>query len=710
MRHVFEAVVAFLTKFKDAIGAGAAAFGVVVAMAKIWPSCREAFRSWRDARSLRRRLGAEVYTREEIIRATRYYITPDCQDVDPGGSEDFRTVYSVRQNAFEALDKLLMNDTEHRHTILLADSGMGKTSLLMNYYARHQRSRSKRKRFAINLLPLGLPGIEERIEAVANKADTVLLLDAFDEDTKAISDHRERLGVLLKASHDFRHVLISCRTQFFLKEEEIPRETGLIRIGVTSANESHEYLFYKIYLSPFSDDQVEQYLHRRFGLLHPGQRHAAKSIAKKMRDLTARPMLLAHIPDLLGLQKPIEFSFELYEEMVKAWINREKPLVEDGEALREFSERMAVNIYTGRKSRSSERIAPEQLKPLAEKFGIRLPEWQLRGRSLLNRDAGGNLKFAHRSIMEYLFVSRFIAAPESVSRTEWTEQMKRFWWEIASSLRGKTATSDGRPGPPANSAALGWGSADLTDIGRLGLRPIYTHRARPRTMTTSDIVRESEDAAGREFGPTGPQLSPPHALEVVKFSPFLQFEDYKVLVDGTRLSAPSLARHGKREQFIFFEEQTRIVVDRGALKEALHRVRRVIRDRASGLVWAHLNFHTHVNAEEAIERATSMSPALLGVPGLLRLPTTIEVLALIGWSPHSGGAEFVRRIFRFPGTIVCCSDRDPLGAFYGIDWANGGPPFSAPDPSEEHLFVFASNYRMIVPDQLYAGPGNSDKE
>jgi hypothetical protein len=73
------------------------------------------------------------------------------------------------------------------------------------------------------------------------------------------------------------------------------------------------------------------------------------------------------------------------------------------------------------------------LGPLANRFGVILPRIEhVRVRSLLNRDAQGNLKFAHRSIMEYLFVARFRKFPSSTPRLEWTDQMKRFYWETSS--------------------------------------------------------------------------------------------------------------------------------------------------------------------------------------------------------------------------------------------------------------------------------------
>jgi hypothetical protein len=167
-------------------------------------------------------------------------------------------------------------------------------------------------------------------------------LDALDEDTKAIENHRSRLTDLLRTASDFRHVMITCRTQFFPRDEEIPAETGLLRVGPVAAGESKEHCFYKIYLSPFSDYQVDAFIRKRFSLWHLKDRAKARQIATQIRDLTVRPMILAHIPDLLESDANFTYTFQIYEEMVSAWLRREQPLVKDTTTLRAFSEYLAL--------------------------------------------------------------------------------------------------------------------------------------------------------------------------------------------------------------------------------------------------------------------------------------------------------------------------------------------------------------------------------
>ncbi|MCP5112363.1 MAG: hypothetical protein GY953_16180, partial [bacterium] len=249
------------------------------------------YRQWRNIWTLEQGKGAERYDREEILRAIQYYVKPDCQSVDPGGGEDFRLVVSTREPLFSATDRLLANPGQYKHIILLADSGMGKTSFLLNYYAWHRRGWRRRKRFRLALVPLNRPEADQWIREIPDQRHTVLFLDALDEDRQAISDHRERIKELVELTKDFKSTVITCRAQFFPKDEEIPTETGIIKTGPVKMGDAGVYYFHKLYLSPFSDEQVESYLKRRYRWRQYQQRRKAQEIVAKIPDLVARPML-----------------------------------------------------------------------------------------------------------------------------------------------------------------------------------------------------------------------------------------------------------------------------------------------------------------------------------------------------------------------------------------------------------------------------------
>ena len=123
---------------------------------------------------------------------------------------------------------------------------------------------------------------DELIKNIPDQEGTILFLDALDEDTKAITDHRQRIRELMDACYKFKRVILTCRTQFFPRDEEIPIDTGIVRLGPRQAGDKGTYEFWKLYLSPFDDSDVTLYIKKRYPLWHYARRQKALDIAPAM--------------------------------------------------------------------------------------------------------------------------------------------------------------------------------------------------------------------------------------------------------------------------------------------------------------------------------------------------------------------------------------------------------------------------------------------
>jgi hypothetical protein len=412
-----------------------------VAIGRLWAAIYPIWRQRVDQYTLQEKLGRGPFDKATIGRSTRYYVRPKCTNIDPAHEIELRhALAATREDLFNKVDCFLDHDDSKRHLLILADTGMGKTSFVLNYYA-HNARRSKQSRHLLALVALGDRSADERIASIPDKEDTIIFLDAFDEDVSAIADHRARIEELMKACRSFKRIVITCRTQFFPTDEEIPRETGIARLGPRKAGEGSVYEFWKLYLAPFDDDDVDRFLRTRYPFWQRGLRKRARHVARKIPLLTARPMLLGYIPDVVTISAEITCVYELYELMVDAWVTRESTNGSKG-ALRDFSEQLAVDIYLNRQRRGMERIESDELSKLAQNWGFTFAQWKLTGRSLLNRDAEGRYKFAHRSIMEYLFARRLAHGDERCYGVLLTDQMKRFLVEMlyGSDLRGEAVT------------------------------------------------------------------------------------------------------------------------------------------------------------------------------------------------------------------------------------------------------------------------------
>ena len=273
-----------LEQLTSILGGGGVVGLATILITKFIPWCRAVYAS----RSLNRHLG-NLLEREELRDALRFYIQPKCQDVDPSGADEPGLALGTRQKLFPLLDHALEHATESRYIWILADSGMGKTSALINYCACHNRR--WRRSLRTHLVLLGHPDPDKRIAEIKDKEKTALLLDAFDEDPRASV---QRLSELIEITRSFRRVIITCRTQFFAGEHEIPQRTGVMRAGPRTAGEKSEYEFHKKYLSPFSDRDIDLYIRRRFPPWRLLLRRRSRKSVTKIPNLSVRPMLLSY--------------------------------------------------------------------------------------------------------------------------------------------------------------------------------------------------------------------------------------------------------------------------------------------------------------------------------------------------------------------------------------------------------------------------------
>ena len=118
-------------------------------------------------------------------------------------------------------------------------------------------------------------------------------LPIFDEDPLARGRVTARLTEILVATQNFYRVVITCRTQLFSAGTDPFDRRGITEVG--------GFVCPVVYLSLFDESQVVQYLNRRFS----GDKalvERALPILSQMKSLKFRPMLLAHIDDLMESQ------------------------------------------------------------------------------------------------------------------------------------------------------------------------------------------------------------------------------------------------------------------------------------------------------------------------------------------------------------------------------------------------------------------------
>ena len=266
-------------------------------------------------------------TFQDPVALAKLYVEPDCQSVNPADRDEQAEFDNVpRQSIISKVCSFLNGNITEKNGknqyFVLSDAGMGKTSLLVMLQLVHFAALWPNGS-TVKLLKLGRDTIKS-IDQIESKRNTILLLDALDEDPTAWGRIKERLEELLSASQKCYRVIITCRTQFFPASEELENEkTGRIIIG--------SYQCPMIYLSLFNQKQVDAYLKQKYPApwydrwrnKEDSRTTKARGIIQTAETLCFRPMLLAHIDDLLEAEKETWNQYTAYEELTNAWLRRE---------------------------------------------------------------------------------------------------------------------------------------------------------------------------------------------------------------------------------------------------------------------------------------------------------------------------------------------------------------------------------------------------
>ncbi len=356
----------------------------------------------------------------------RFYVEPNCQHHNPADHlEDEEPRSAIKSPVFKTINGFLEGDyavtrSGKNQMFILSDAGMGKTSLLIMLKLTYL-TRFWPQHHHCELLKLG-PDTLDRIKAIPAAGDTVLLLDALDEDRTAWGKIQERLLQILTETSHFRRVIVSCRTQFFPDTSADPfANPGRVKLG--------GFVCPMIFLSLFDDQQVEEYLEKRYPdtwfrwFQTNSKREQARGLVAKMKDLCCRPMLLAHIEDLVASTLTDWNEYVVYQALVEAWLDREeRRLRKEGlQDITAASLARASRLVASHLQQNGWRFLSEpKLEELIEAYPelAHLTKIKFGGRSLLNRNAQGDYRFSHFSVQEYLVAQELLQASEAKEQLE----------------------------------------------------------------------------------------------------------------------------------------------------------------------------------------------------------------------------------------------------------------------------------------------------
>lgn len=327
----------------------------------------------------------------QVKQAMKYYIPTRGQNIDPCTEEEYSTRHSfVSVELVKLFTKEIFKSSETQYFIILADSGMGKTTFLLKLFFEYYKKLFRK--YDIVFVPLSLESTLDRIREVKNKSNSILLLDGFDEDKYAMEDYSSRLKIICNETELFYKVIMTCRTQFFPDRESEPKFTGKIKFGVGNKNVE----FIKYYITPFSDKDTKKYLKKKYkSFFKRRSRIEAEKLIQRCPRLMMRPMLLNYIEYLINDDQNYEYTYQIYEALIEKWIERETI---PNDILYSFTNKLALLMFAENRT-----LRPNyEFEKMCKDFDLKLNPIEAKSRSLLNRTAEGFYKFAHKSIYEYI--------------------------------------------------------------------------------------------------------------------------------------------------------------------------------------------------------------------------------------------------------------------------------------------------------------------
>lgn len=393
-------------------------------------------KEWRE-KEIRRKLEPNNSDGLELVRDSKYFIPINGQLEAPHNTDEI----FVSDNRF-LLTKKFVNEylsskvIGKKRYIILGGSGMGKSTFSADLFYQYINKYNQRNiPFPINILYLGDSDIIDKIVDLSKKEDaceSILILDALDENVDATKDIASFMNKIDLITNVFKFVIITGRTQFFQDDTSEPT-IGKIK---QNNNSSKRLKYERIYVSPFSEYEIQTYLANKFSVGTSNYQKAIQ-IVHKGNDLMSRPMILSFIDDLLGFVKYEKLTIaEIYKTIIDKWLLRECETQEDSDNrlnvndLYIFSKRLAVYMYDKWETTGISHITKSEYEYFIEHNGYLGNPYSFRGRSLINRKSDGSIKFSHKSFLEFFIALDVLENPGKSYNPDKMDMAKMFVNEL----------------------------------------------------------------------------------------------------------------------------------------------------------------------------------------------------------------------------------------------------------------------------------------
>lgn len=377
-----------------------------------------------------------IYGDRTVSHAVYNFIPVKYQDVHPGRQVPVKGKFKLKvKDLFAAVDYFLDNPVTCKNLLILADPGMGKSTLCINYFC-HNQGRGKEARHTLFLVPLNRDDADSLIMECPLKENRVLVLDGLDEDPKAFGDPHQRLLHLAGLGRAYNRMMITCGLDFIPKTRRLKSHRGYVSVVPKKGDDLRPARFRRFFLSPLQSRDLAAVAMASRSFWKTKKEKEIINFLHSGAPACITPFTAGYLDniwsdDIPGLTKKADiFHFILQRQMGREFAWKDKPVLE------RFLCLLARDLFLERTLRGEEAMPPDALDLKAREWRIPVAPFRNGPPFLVSYGRGGKLMFSHRAFLEFLFIRQLMTRDRSCSHVPLTGLMKTFFFETMGNLHG----------------------------------------------------------------------------------------------------------------------------------------------------------------------------------------------------------------------------------------------------------------------------------
>lgn len=301
------------------------------------------------------------------------------------------------------LPKLLLKNHQVRMVLVVGESGVGKSFLCIKAYHR-LIFRTVMRRYYLKYVNATMLENFDELRNNPNANKTILFLDGLDEYHQFLKPHdlqatKELYYNLHRALSEYGRVVIVARSNYYIANKDHVDWVCYHLAGCDMTK------VVKVTLKGLEDQQIRKYLKRNLKL-KDDKIERCIHLVHSSKEILSRPVFLQFL-EMLPEDINYSNSYKVYEEIVKAWMQREKdksvsssnPIdkVDLGKLFNQLTERYFLDLFAGH---TTVYFHPEEI--LSPQSGVDTPD--LGSRALLRYDSKYGYYCIHNSFFEFNYV------------------------------------------------------------------------------------------------------------------------------------------------------------------------------------------------------------------------------------------------------------------------------------------------------------------